>query len=428
MLRSTILNRLRDRIGSPRVNYSNDNWATSSAATDPQHPETLLLEDLWQAMKEVAADSRGKWERRKIRLLQNQWEYPLPSDCMCVWSVIYNFYGRWDVLDYLYHEEYWLHFSENILGSPPNYFTVQQGTSNPVHYTGTITTANADHPPILIDANANFGVTLTGEDINPGDKIFNITDDSSGYVRYLSAGTWKVTSVASEVTATTLTDPAGGFVANNVAIGDIILVETGTPSTGEEKNWGVINAVNSNLVVTYNRAYGTNDSLAGATTGYTIGTSDRIYLDHSGLVKDTEEGLVGGAEGDFDEDDSYQVEDYYSTLDTLFLSEAPSTSDTLGTESLLLIYMPYPKQPLKHFHPVEMSEAYAPAIIAKMHEFAKARERGEEPQYEWLLDKGIGQRKLYNQGRLGHKRRPQRRYAGRYVSWQDASLVDHRGI
>lgn len=428
--RYAILNLARDRIGVSRVDYRDADWATSAVATDSQHSEDILVGDLWQAMKQVAADSRDKWERRKIRLIANQYEYSLPQDCMTILEVVHNFYGSWTEINYLYHNEFFTGFSENILGYPPRFFTLQAQTSNPVHSVGAITTANAGSPPILIDTSANFGITLTGEDINPGDKIFNITDDSSGYVKYLHASSWKVESAtADSVEDNVLYDVDVDFVTSEVSVGDIIWTSGVTYTTYSSVDWAVITNIQSANRVRYNIAYGDNENLDTAVGySYHIGKADRIYLTSSGLVKDTEEGLVGGAEGDFDEDDEYQVEDYYSTLDTLLLSESPSTTDTLGTESMMLIYVPYPKQPLKHYHPVELSEAYTPAIIAKMVEYAKVRERGETPQYEWLLDKGIGQRKLYNQGRLGHKRTQRRGRATNIISWQDVNLVDHRGI
>lgn len=422
--RYAILNLLRDNIGLPRVDYTDADWATSSAATDPVHSETILVGDLWQTMKEVAASSRDKWERRKLRVIAEQYEYPLPSDCMCVWSLLHDFNGTWYPLDYLYHEQFFTGFSENAQSYPPRHFTLQAQTSNPVHYQGTITSDNDDTPPMLVDTSANFGITLTGEEINPDDKIFNITDDSSGYVDSLFFSSNKTIGICETGSnATTLYDSTGSFVTTyNVAVGDIVSRYSFT----HRYAYGIISSV-SDTTLTFSRLY---NHEAGYVAGqnYQIGTSDIIYLTSSGLVADTEEGIVGGAENDFDEDDEYQVEDYYSTLDTLLLSSMPSTSDTLGTESLTLIYIPYPKQPAQYYHPIELSEAYTPAILAKMAEYAKARERGDEPNYEYLLDKAIGQRKIYNQGRMGNTRRPAKMFVTNTASWQDTDLVDHRGI
>lgn len=499
--RSTILNMLRDRIGMPRVDYTDSDWETSSAATDPVHSETILLGDLWQAMKEVAADSRGKWARRQLRIVENQYEYPLPSDCMCVWSVLHKFSGSWQPIDYLPHEEFFTGFSENVLGYPPSYFSLQSQTSSPVHYTGTITSGNGDSPPVLIDTSANLGITLTGTEIYPGDRVFNTDDDSYGYVDYLYAGAWDREATADAgSSATQLYDADAGFVALGVAVGDIV-TRTPQPADSENGAWGVVSQVAEDTL-TFSVLYN-HESGFSANDSYTVGQADRIYLTASGLVADTEEGLVGGAAGTFgvetatmtseattfgassvtitgvdlgdveagmavestnssdeftggevasvasqtvtlesawsngtpDDDtsvsigtgDAYQIESAYSTLDTLFLSDVPSTSDTLGTESLTLIYIPCPQQPTRYYHPVELSEAYTPALIAKMLEYAKAREKGELPNYERLLDRGLAQRRLVNRGVRGNSRRTQRQ-AARLSYWEDSNWIDQRSL
>jgi len=420
MIRSDILNQVRYNIGLSLVDYVYDaSWETSAAATDQLHSETILQGDLQKAMNHVAADSRDKWERRMLRLIATQYEYPLPSDCMTLLEVAHNFYGDWNELDYFYHNEFYMNFSTNVQSYPPERFTLQAKTSNPVHYTGTITTANADSPPVLIDTSANFGITLTGEDINPGDKIFNITDDSTGYVDYLSVGTWTVSGGAITTGGTTSLVTSADI--SGLSVGDIL------NKIGSSDTYAIISSI-SGSTISFSRLYNDENTGFAVSDTFNAGTADRIYLTSSGLVADTEEGLVGGAEGDFDEDDSYQVEDYYSTLDTLLLGSVPGQSDTLGTETLLIVYVPYPKFPLKYWHPIELSDAYEDALVAKMMEYARKREHGEAPQYEWLLDKAIGRRKLYNKGRLGHKRTHIKGRTSNIISWQDTNLVDHRGI
>ena len=418
MIRSDVLNRVRYDIGMPLVGYTAASWSSSAAATDPIHSETILLKDLQRAMNNVASDSRDKWERKMLRVIASQYEYPLPQDCLTVLEVCHNFYGSWKELDYLYHNEFFSQLDTNIQGYPPDYFTLQAQTSNLVHSQGTITTDNSDSPPILIDTSANFGVTISGEDTNPGDKIFNISDDSSGYVDYLYAGTWKKEAEADLGSSTTqLYDADAAFISAGVAVGDIV-TRTPQPADTENMAWGVVTVVTSDTL-TVNHLYGHDELGWSANDAYKVGTSDRIYL--------TSAGLVGGENNDFEEDDVYQIESYYSTLDTILLSTVPGQSDDVGTETLMVIYVPKPKLPAKHWQRLELSDAYEDSIVAKMVEYAHKRERGEQPQYEFLLDKAIGQRKIYNKGRLGHKRSHIRRIPNT-VGWYDPTWVDQRGI
>jgi len=149
-------------------------------------------------------------------------------------------------------------------------------------------------------------------------------------------------------------------------------------------------------------------------------------LTSSGLVKDTEEGLVGGAENDFDVDDSYQIEDKFETLDTLQISPVPLSSDVAGERNLMLIYYPLPEQPINYYDPIELSEAYSNAIVAKAVEYALTRERGEIKPYEYLLDRACAKRAHYNVGTEGVHRR--RRYQGAQTTtpYFTINAVDYR--
>lgn len=423
--RSWFLNRIRDGLMMPRVNYTPATWVTSAAATDPLHPETILAEDLYEAMKLVASDGRGKEARKRLRVIADQFEYPLPPDCMTVKEILYKRANTWQPpLEYIRHSQFYYNFNETAKTNVPTAFTLEQTSSRAVHASGTITTASGDptFPPILIDSNANFGITISGEEIAPGDYVFNITDNSQGYVYYLYASSWKVeANCDADSSTTTLYDADASFVTNGVAVGDIIYR---SPMPADDHAYAIVTKVAEDTL-TFTRLYNHEAGFAENDT-YKVGTSDTIYLTLSGLVKDTEEGLIGGAENDFDVDDEYQIEDKFETLDTLLLSPVPLSSDTAGERNLMLVYYPLPEEPLNYYDPIELSEAYSDAIIAKAIEYANARERGETKPYEYLLDRACSRRTHYNVGREGVHRRARYQGASRQSVSFTIDATDYR--
>jgi len=490
LLRSEILNLVRDKLGLQRVDYTSATWPTSAAATDPTHSDAILGDDdLWNAMKQIASDGRSKLNRKRLRLIADQYEYPLPSDCMTMRSAFHLYNNQWDPLDYFKYEEFFTGFNELNNSVRPYSFTLQEKTSNVIHSTGVVTTANSADPAILYDIAASFGVTITGQEIVPGDHVYNVTDsDSFGTVDYISitdSGNEVVTSTNVEsATATTIVDttPDSGLLSS--------LVEGHIIYDAANSAWGVIQSIDTDTsTITFTRLYNRE---AGFDTGdsYTAGYGDTITLNNDGNIMNNEQGLIGGSEDDFDASmttlaattftantvttttdisgvasgehvssrsssqptrgivssvsgstitltanwdngtpsdttaayvgtgDEYQVESQFSTLDTMFINPVITTSDAVGTESLMILYYPYPARPTAHWHPIELSEGFLDPLIEKMLEFAQSRERGEAPNYQLALDKAILRRAVFNLGNYGNRGRRRHGTARGYPSAQ----------
>jgi hypothetical protein len=396
---------------------------------------------------------------------------------MTVRSLSHRYNNVWNPLDYFKFEEFFTEFNELNNGVQPYSFTLQEKTSNVVHSTGVVTTANSADPAVLHDAAASFGVTITGNEILPDDHVYNTDDDSSGTVDYLSittAGNIVVQGAVDSATATTIVDadPTSGALSDLVA-GHIIYDSTNSA-------WGVIQSIDTGTdTITFTRLYN-REAGFDATDAYSAGYGDTINLNWDGNILNTEQGLTGGAENDFDASmttlagttftantvttstdvsgvatgehvssrsssqptrgtvssvsgstitlaanwdngtpadgqaayvgtgDEYQVESQFSTLDTMFINPVITTSDAVGTESLELLYYPYPARPTEHWHPVELSEGFREPLVEKMLKFAQARERGEVPNYQEALDKAVLRRAVFNLGNYGNRSR--RRY------------------
>ena len=474
LLRSQVLNLVRDKLGLPRVDYASSTWATSAAATDPTHSDAILGDDdLWNAMKQVASDGRSKLNRKRLRLIADQYEYPLPSDCMTIKSALHLYNNTWNPLDYFRYEEFFTELNELSSGVRPYSFTLQEKTSNVVHATGFVSIANSSHPPRLIDLSQSFGVTITGQEIAPGDHVYNITKDSFGTVAYIGMFLVNLPAqgVVDSATATTIVDadPTGGSLSD-VQAGHIVY-------SAAYSAWGVIQSVSTiTNTITFTRLYNREQGLSAGDT-YFCGRGTVIILSTSSTVLNKEEGLTGGSDADFDASmttlagttftantvttttdvsgvvsgdivtslssvqeptlgtvnsvsgstitlaanwdngtpsdttsayvgtgDEYQIESQFSTFDTMFINPV-TTSDDVGTESLMILYYPYPARPTAHWHPIELSEGFLEPLIEKMLEFAQSRERGEAPNYQLALDKAILRRAVFNLGNYGNRGR-----------------------
>jgi len=391
---------IQDFLGMPltggNVDYSVCDHTEYPNNADPLHPDHKLREDIVKAVKWVIADlaKKGLWH------ISQEWlgvtagvnEYVLPRTLIAPLSIRYRYSGsspaRWSApLDIIYPDEYWTEHWETYQGVYPQYATLRQSQGHPLHYGGTITTANTENPPILIDVSANFAITQSGMEIDTGDRVFNTTKQSVGYVDYLTASTWKVQSGASGVSGNDITDSAMG--GKGVVIGDILQFA--------DTSWRLITAVNGNTVTLSSIIHRNAVPITDAITAFKIGTANRIVISGGNFfVTDTVEGMLGGATTGFAVNDTYAIEARVGEVDMLEIRPAFSFTDTAPTQSLMVQFWGYPPEPLRSHHEVGLPDVYEDLVRTKAIEYAIARDTGVIIPYPITLLEIAKQRHIHN--------------------------------
>lgn len=293
----------------------------------------------------------------------------------------------------------------------------------------------------VIDSGINFGLTLDGTRVEPGCIVHNITDDSYGYVEVLDIKTNKTTGWAGAATNTnTLSDTSKDFTALGVAVGDIIC----TPSGGVVTSYAFVTAVGT-TALTYAAMQGVakyfknGDSYKvgkaqeirlsmatphpglrdGATNDFTVssvkatitgtaftattctgnstsgaevgdiaiasgGSHGKITSLTSTVL--TTDKWIGGQPGNGEtvtvkECDEYQVETKHRIERVMWIGPTPSASDTVGSESMEILYAARPTLPEEDDDPIEIPEKYKPALL-KCLVWKAAELRGTASQQE----------------------------------------------
>jgi hypothetical protein len=83
--------------------------------------------------------------------------------------------------------------------------------------------------------------------------------------------------------------------------------------------------------------------------------------------------------------DEYQVEGEYRTQRVLQIGPTPTESDTIGSESICVLYYALPKLPLDDDDAIEMDERYKPPLLKAL-EWKAAERWGKEFNYVMNLE------------------------------------------
>ena len=175
------LNKLQDVLNLPRtthVDYPVD--------TDTLHSDTILTEDIWEASKSVTADlgRRGilEIEQTSAPIVSGTNTFVLPDRLCRLISVEYFDGTYWQgPLEPISYDQFARMSSPASTGTPVVY-TTRQNDSREVYWTGTATSGS---DTLLIDSTHNFTTTVTGNQIQKGDIVFNTTTDAQALVDYL---------------------------------------------------------------------------------------------------------------------------------------------------------------------------------------------------------------------------------------------------
>lgn len=243
------LNRLQDILSLPRTTSAN-----YPVTSDPLHNDTILTEDIWESSKVVTGDlgRRGIMDvvSTTTSIVKGQNAYTLPKDICRLQSVEYwdGTYWRGPLTSIPYDN--YVRLSASKGEGTPEYYTHTQSDARQVYLTvsdGVTESSFRDTGPIIFKSASSLSVTSTGEQINKGDLIFNVTQDSGGVVEYLTMGTTKLsTNLKTDVDPVTL-DSTNNLITlkcittahlalyDSLRVGDIILQES-------TKTWVVITA------------------------------------------------------------------------------------------------------------------------------------------------------------------------------------------
>ena len=404
---------------------------------DGRLTDDRIHEAINDTLNAVALDCNLLGERVRLALRAGQWEYPMPdniTDIRRAWFINSN--GTRNPLGYVSNARFidWR--------DPVDDDSTEITHFSYPHFQGRTLAFRADAPDTedyvtqswvtsssirtVIDSGINFGKTLDGTKLEPGMVVYNLTDDSYGYVEVLDTLTNTTTGTATSGTSTdTLEDTGKDFTALGVAVGDIIC----TPSTGVVTSYAFVKTVGT-TTLTYESFQSSGSALrfeSGDT--YKVGKAQKIRLSedtpHPGLregaantfsagsAKATITGTTftattvtgsstSGAEaGDIAiasggshakvgsvadlsltvdkwiggiptagetvtvrECDKYQVQTEFRVEKVLWLKPTPSSSDTVGDESIELLVNSMINLPEEDDDPIEIPERYVDPILA----------------------------------------------------------------
>lgn len=191
MRASTVINHVRTLLGDPDGDYHSD--------------EKMLLH-LNAALEDICDRSRSLRSPSYHRLIANQSMYGLPASFLEADIVGIVYRGKWKELEYADLGPTLPAIIDDVTaGLAPGRYTIWGQAHIEKHVATVIENPNTNDQ----SGEVSFYSSVPLSGVLPGDRIINITDDSEGYVRAVSAG-------FSEVT---FEDLAGGN-DNRMEIGD----------------------------------------------------------------------------------------------------------------------------------------------------------------------------------------------------------------
>jgi hypothetical protein len=216
--------------------------------------------------------------------------------------------------------------------------------------TSTVTAGDATY---LYDQYANFGIIESGEYPEPDDYVWNDDDDSYAQVDYFEMNASVVTGTASGGTATTLTT---ADALTDAKVGHLIWDTTA-------ELWGWITAINTSTgVITVNEWNAQSSSTIPLNTdSFKIGIANKIYF--KALHAFTTRGVMGGSDNTFSADDTYRLQDKWSTIPSFKIKPVPSASDTTGTESITIYYSAEPERMTEDDDPCVIGDEWGSYIL-----------------------------------------------------------------
>jgi len=376
------------------VNYEDVDYAEYPDNTDPLHSDAKLREDILRGVYWVISDiaKQGGWQIKEeyMSVTAGVNEYVIPKNVVAPLALRFFFGNRWtapvDIIDPdEFHSDYW----EEYQGVYPEYATLHVSQGRESHIESTITTANSDDPLVIHDSNQNFATTLSGQEIDRGDYVFNDTGGSYGFVDYLDITTSKVSAAAGTVSGNTVTAAAIGAASPAVAVGDILQLA--------DNSWSLIISISGNDATCSRKVHGDSPTLATAATSFNIGTSNQVVIqDTSFFVDDLVEGLIGGDDNDLDLNDIYNIQARVPTIDILKIRPAFNFTDSEPTRSMKLEFWGLPPKPVKPFHEIGLPDHYEQAVHTKAKEFTMARDTGQSMPYSMTINEVAKQRRIHN--------------------------------
>jgi len=242
---------------------------------DGNLPDDLLEEAISNGIERVARDCDLNPIMKKFHLVAGQWEYPIPENVTGIrdfWREDTN--GVRQPLSQITQEKFWAgHDPEDNTTTDPNQYAypIMQGrvfqfyVKAPANYDfvpeSRITSATRR---TVIDTGANFGRTLSGDRISPGDVVQNRTGKSYGYVKVLDTITAKQSGNTTGASSTTVTVNAVDFDALGVNVDDIIV----SPNTGIPTTYAFVTEISGDTL--------TYEDIRGALSEFTVGLGIRV--------------------------------------------------------------------------------------------------------------------------------------------------------
>ena len=417
------------------------NWMKSVRGLDRDTNDglltnTLLNEIIETSLRMVSYDCNLLPRQRRFPLIDGQWEYPMPDG---TWRIraIYRIDsdGTREPLTYIAPDKFMNNRDvDDDTATDPVYYsypvfeaeTIQFYALAPPIYDyvedSYVTTASIR---TVIDSGINFGLTLSGTRVSPGDVVQNLTDGSYGYVGVLDIITNTTTGTATAGTGSaTLEDTTKNFTTLGVEVGDIIC----TPSTGAVTSYAFVTAVGTDTL-TYEAFRGATTTFASGDT-YKVGKAQEISMstaaphrgmrdgadntfdvgsalatitgttftattvtgsDNSGAVAEAIAIASGGSHGTITAVtsstvltvdkwiggipaagetvtvkvcDNYQVETRVESYRSMWIAPTPSASDTVGEENILVIGCQEPHIPDNDYELIEIPREYERVLKA----------------------------------------------------------------
>lgn len=296
------LNRVQDLLGLPRTSV-----ADYPITTDPLHPDTILAEDIYEAVKMVTLElsRRGTLQLKSAYtpLVAGQADYVLPPNICRLMDVAVNNNVGFTNLQQIPADDYTLETYTQYRATP-QYYQLAQSSGRVVYRTGL---ATASHETAVIDSQAPFTTTLTGGQIDRGDLVFNNSQDSQGTVKrlYSSSPAYSiletdsstVCAISSDGLTLTLTNDDINLDADPIPSGSILY---------DDESWLVITACQAGpqekqaVMTVTGRVYGKSqlvNYLFAGNRSFSIGSPDRVEIEAGDvLISDDQQGLVGGTD------------------------------------------------------------------------------------------------------------------------------------
>lgn len=479
---------IKDRNGIPR------------SKEDGLLTDTIINDAIEDAIKQIADDCRVMPTEKSFPLREGQWSYPMPDDLLRLRQVYFkDSDGTWYPCDYYSQDQFIANrdleddTSEDIL-----YYSYAPFQSK-VHHFYSNAPNIYDYLPdgksyvtsktirTIVDSGINFGKTLDGVRVKPGDIGHNLTDGSYGYVYVLDTITNKIASstATSGTNTRTLEDTGQNFTTSNVAVGDIVCLLN---ASGFVISYAFVKTVGTTTLTyeDFQDPDANKKSFASADT-YKIGTAQKILLSietpHPGLregatndftvgdAKATITGTtftattvigssttgaeandiaiasggshgkvttvaanqltvdmwIGGQPADAEtvtvkECDQYQVEGEFRTQRVMRVGPTPSQSDTIGSESMMVLYYACPKLPTVDSDPIEMDERYKDPVLAALEWKAAERIGAKHNEVNVLRD----YYKLVSSEYRGDIDRPP--LSQPLSAWNNRKLASRRGV